>query len=190
MKKRALSHFIKCCGGFYMSTVIPLKDPAITLHSAIGSIRASQSVYRELHPASFAALTTTEKVRAFCKGKKHVRENCFLWLDTPDGSKWAAKNPEKAAKTRALQKRLGRGKGKRNKKPKDGSHKSDERLISDFEGSEGGVWIMEDHAFFSQGNSRNDDVVLDTGATNHIFHDKTLFSSFFSDKEVYQYCIR
>ncbi|KAI0993314.1 hypothetical protein K3495_g14870 [Podosphaera aphanis] len=31
MKKRILTHFIKCCGGFYMSTVISLKDPAIQL---------------------------------------------------------------------------------------------------------------------------------------------------------------
>lgn len=41
MKKRILSHFIKCCGGFYMSTVITLKDPTIPFLSAVASLRES-----------------------------------------------------------------------------------------------------------------------------------------------------
>lgn len=56
IKKKVLSHFIKCCGGFYMSLVVPLKDPAITLQSAVTSIRSSQEVYRQLHTTSMVAL--------------------------------------------------------------------------------------------------------------------------------------
>ena len=44
MKKRILGHFIKCCGCFYMSTIISLRDSNISFQSAVSSIRASQSV--------------------------------------------------------------------------------------------------------------------------------------------------
>lgn len=56
MKKRFLGNFIKCCHGFYMSTVISLRDPAITFQVAVSSIRASQEVCKELHPPSVVAL--------------------------------------------------------------------------------------------------------------------------------------
>ncbi|VDB89757.1 Bgt-20575, partial [Blumeria graminis f. sp. tritici] len=47
-----------------------------------------------------------KKQCAYCKRSGRIREACFKWLNTPDGSKWAAKNPEKAARTRSLKKRL------------------------------------------------------------------------------------
>ena len=124
MKKRILSHFIKCCGGFFMSTVISLKDPTVTLQSAITSIRDSQAVYRELHPTPYIAFLNSNKTEksshepsyagpkrcAHCNRKGHVRESCFVWLETPDGTKWAAKNPKKAAKTLKLKEKLSRKK--------------------------------------------------------------------------------
>ncbi|KHJ35971.1 hypothetical protein EV44_g3455 [Erysiphe necator] len=56
MKKRLLGHFIKCYNGFYMSTVISLRDPTITFQVAVSLIRASQEVYKELHPPSIVVL--------------------------------------------------------------------------------------------------------------------------------------
>ena len=164
-----------------MSTVISLKDPSISFQAAVTSIRSSQEVYRELHPPSLVALTLGNssspnklKVCAFCNKKNHVRENCFLWLDTPDGSKWAAKNPDKVAKTRALQKRLSNGKNK--KKNKDLPHKKGQKTETESDEKQHGVWVMEEFALSSV-NLKNNDVVLDTGATNHIFHDRNLFCS-------------
>lgn len=122
MKKLVLTHFQRCCKGFYLPIVVPLKDPSITFHNSINSIRSAQSTYRELYPVAMVALADKSsniqptsnytlakipKVCAYCKKKNHLRESCFLWLDTPDGSKWAAKNPQKAAKTRKMQKKLG-----------------------------------------------------------------------------------
>ncbi|KAI0996604.1 hypothetical protein K3495_g11579 [Podosphaera aphanis] len=101
MKKRILNHFIKCCGGFYMSTVITLKDPKISLEATVSAIRASQAAYRELHPTSMVALvnykpgnnpTPTKappkrKNCAHCGRMGHLREECFIWLDTVTGSR-------------------------------------------------------------------------------------------------------
>ena len=58
VKKRVLSHFIKCCNGFYMSLVVPLRDSTVTLQSAVSSIRSSQEVYRQLHAPSVVALAS------------------------------------------------------------------------------------------------------------------------------------
>ncbi|POS82163.1 hypothetical protein EPUL_006860, partial [Erysiphe pulchra] len=33
----------------------------------------------------------------YLKGTNHVRESCFKWTETPDGSKWTAMNPSKVA---------------------------------------------------------------------------------------------
>lgn len=97
-KKRILSHFIKCCNGFYLSTAISLRDPAITLQAIISSIRASQSVFRELHPDPTVALAqdignnddaSPLKIKScsYCKKRGHLRERYFLSLETPDGTK-------------------------------------------------------------------------------------------------------
>ncbi|KAI0995141.1 hypothetical protein K3495_g13040 [Podosphaera aphanis] len=179
MKKRILSHFIKCCGGFYMSTVISLRDPTITLQSAVASIRASQAVYRDLHPTPVVALvdmgnnyssakSAEVKRCAHCERRGHLRESCFLWLDTADGSKWASKNPEKAAKARKLQAKIGDRKIK---------GKINANHVFDDDSTESDAWIMEEQVLMAPKCSKGGDVVLDTGATNHIFHDKSRFLS-------------
>ena len=190
VKKRVLSHFIKCCNGFYMSLVVPLRDSTVTLQSAVSSIRSSQEVYRQLHAPSVVALAsnmdnfkkpgskTTGKVCAYCKGTKHVRESCFLWLDTPEGSKWASKNPEKAAKTRELQKRLSKRKNKKsNSNNKIISRGKESKPTGSPDDDQSGMWVVEDHIFSSISCSKDDDVILDTGATNHVFHDSAKFYS-------------
>lgn len=151
MKKRIVGHFIKCCGGFYMSTVISLRDMNISFQSTIASIRASQEVYRELHQAPVVALiqepknnpSTAKKVKscAYCKRRGHLRESCFLWIDTPDGSKWAAKNPEKLAKVRKLQKKSfsQKGKGKATQTTSTEAENSNKTSLA-------GAWMMEEHA--------------------------------------------
>ncbi|KAI0992659.1 hypothetical protein K3495_g15526, partial [Podosphaera aphanis] len=180
VKKRILSHFVKCCGGFYMSTVIPLRDSTITLQTAVSSLRTSQTVYRELHPIPLVALVSDDQITdqssshipgkertcAYCNRRGHLRESCFLWLDTPDGSKWASKNPEKAKKSRMLQEKIRRKKSKLNEAKTD----------IDIDESHG-AWMMEGHASISEISTKNTDVILDTGATNHIFHDRSLFYS-------------
>ncbi|KHJ30468.1 hypothetical protein EV44_g3279 [Erysiphe necator] len=149
MKKRLLGHFIKCCGGSYMSTVISLKDPSIFFQAAVTSIRSSKEAYRELHPPSPVALTV-------------------------DGSKWAAKNPNKAVKTMALQKRLSNRKNK--KKKKDLPHKKEQKAKTKSEEKQHEVWSMEEFALSSV-NLKNNDFVFDIGATNYIFHVRNLFCS-------------
>ncbi|KHJ31401.1 hypothetical protein EV44_g3499 [Erysiphe necator] len=111
MNKRILGHFIKCYGGFYMSTVASLRDSNVSFQSVVSSIRASHSIHEELHPTSVVALATkvrkssstpspaNVKTCVHCGRRGHLPEGCFLWLDTPDGSRWEAKNP-KAAKKR------------------------------------------------------------------------------------------
>ena len=94
-------------------------------------------------------------------------------METPDGTKWAAKNPKKAAKTLKLKEKLSRKKNTAKKAPtNDFSHTA--RNIDDIQH---GAWVMEDHAFISEDKKNRSDIVLDTGATHHIFCDKTLFVS-------------
>lgn len=133
MKKRMLNHFIKYCGELYMSTIITLKDPKISLEATVLAIRASQAAYQELHPTLMIALvihkpgnnpTPTKaspkrKNCAHCGRMGHLREECFIWLDTLDASKWGAKNSEKARKIRMMQEKVwqtgGKGPNKRRK---------------------------------------------------------------------------
>ena len=114
MKKRILAHFQKCCDGFFISIIIPLKDPDVSLTKTLNTIRSSQETYRELQPHPVIVMAKIDKSStntygspsspsslginesrscAHCHKENHVRERCFLWLDTPDGTKWAAKNP-------------------------------------------------------------------------------------------------
>ena len=141
MKKRLLNHFMECCNGFYMSISIPLRDSAVSFQTAVTTIRSSQTVYRNLRPTSYASLAKNKssttplpssssgkidgKTCAYCQKQGHIREGCFLWLDTPDGSNWAAKHPEKAEKTRRLQERLRRWKGNGRKPNSSRKQKSD-----------------------------------------------------------------
>lgn len=190
MKKRVLTHFIKCCGGFYMSTVIPLKDSAITFQSAVTSLRASQSVYKELHSTSIVALAghgnssnpssypKNPKSCAHCKRRGHLRENCFIWLDTPDGSKWAAKNPEKAAKTKRLREKLNKKKNNEKSTPQ---HQI--KTAEDSDGSQSGAWMTEENVLATHNAVNSSDVVLDTGATNHIFNDRSFFTTISPSKK-------
>ena len=194
MKTRIISHFMTCCSGFFMSLVVPMRDQTVSFNSVVSSIRASQSVYRQLHPSPTIALVNQSRERdstlnlahkdkkkcAYCSKTNHVRDNCFLWLDTPEGSRWAAKNPEKAARTRALQKRLNdrnNKKRKNNNKSKDAFRAMEKKPIDESDPS--GLWIVEDHTMLSRDNMKNGDIILDTGATNHVFHEKTMFSSIF-----------
>ena len=110
---------------------------------------------------------------AHCKRKGHLRESCFLWLDTPDGSKWAAKNPEKAAKTRKLQMKL----GKSSNKNAISSHISKRNSVYHDNDDQSGAWVLEESALISSTTKKSSDIELDTEATNHIFHDKFLFVS-------------
>ncbi|KAI0995828.1 hypothetical protein K3495_g12351 [Podosphaera aphanis] len=137
------------------------------------------SRYRDLHPTPVVALvdmgnnyssakSAEVKRCAHCKRRGHLRESCFLWLDTADGSKWAAKNPEKAAKIRKLQAKIGDRKIK---------GKINANHVLDDDSTESGAWIMEEQVLMAPKCSKGGDVVLDTGATNHIFHDESRFLS-------------
>ena len=184
MKKRLVSHFIKCCRGFFMSIVVTLKDPSISFQSAVSSIRASQEVYREIHPTPIIALVGEQdggdpepipyniKTCAYCKRRGHIRERCFLWLETPDGTKWAAKNPREAAAARKLQEKVARRKRRESSSVTQPLSKINDDTMT----SQPGAWVMEEHGMISH-EIKDSDIVLDTGATNHIFHDRTKFFS-------------
>ncbi|KAI1001558.1 hypothetical protein K3495_g6644 [Podosphaera aphanis] len=126
MKNRILDHFDGYRDGHYSGTATMLRnDPNVTFFDAVNSLRASQVNYKRNHPDQVIAFAqgdrkadaplSTNKVKtcAHCKRKGHIRESCFIWLDTPDGSKWAAKNPEKAAKVRKLKEKRNEKKSER-----------------------------------------------------------------------------
>ena len=148
-----------------MSTVISLREPTISLQSAVSSIRTSQAVYRDLHPTPVVALggkfstisdnSSDVKRCAHCKRRGHLCESCFHRIDTPDGSKQAAKNPNKATKVMKL-----RTKAANRFKPA----KVESDHVSDDEESEAGVWIMEEHSLMSTSGPNKNNIIL-IGAT-------------------------
>lgn len=132
-------------------------------------MRESQRNYLKHNETAVANLAKAEnslpekgkRTCAYCGRKNHIRDTCFEWLDTHEGSKWAAKNPAKASKALKLKNLYGKNKALLDRK-------GDEESA--------GTWIIEeDYAFYSGPNS--EDVIFDTGATRHIFHDKSLFTS-------------
>ena len=52
--------------------------------------------------------------------------------------------------------------------------------------SEEGAWVLEQDYIFSYSSPKTADVILDTGATRHIFHDKSLFTSILPIKKSVQ----
>ena len=161
-----------------MSIVISLREPTTSLQSAISSTRASQAVYRDLHPTLNVAVVSesnsnadnsgNKKRFAHCKRRGHLCEKCFHWVDTPDGSKWVAKNPIEATKVKML-----RAKAANRNKPR----KVESVDVRSDETSDFGVLVMEKHALMSSNGSKKSDVVLDTGVTNRTFHDESMFIS-------------
>ncbi|KAI0998364.1 hypothetical protein K3495_g9830 [Podosphaera aphanis] len=153
-KNRLLGHFDKHYNGYYFN-----------------HLRTTQSGYKQSHPVLFVALSkgdeskkpssSKKKSCSYCKRRSHTRNSCFLCLDTPDGSNWAAKNPEKAAKNRLRKKNF---ENQNNSKASESSPKE-------------GMWMIEDHALSSTATRSDDDIVLDTGATHHIFRDESLFTT-------------
>ncbi|KHJ33598.1 hypothetical protein EV44_g3249 [Erysiphe necator] len=109
---------------------------------------------------------------AYCKKRGHLRERCFLWLETPDGTKWAAKNPYEADKIRKFRDKLAR----RKRKERSESSQLTTRPDTDTDTDQPGVWVMEEYAMITQ-STKGLEIVLDTGATNHVFNDRSLFSS-------------
>ncbi|KAI0992523.1 hypothetical protein K3495_g15662, partial [Podosphaera aphanis] len=186
MKSRLLNHFDNYRDGYYSGAVTVLRnDLSASFSYTVDSLRNTQSNYIRQHPNQVISLATgnggkgssqtpKKKTCAYCHWSGHVREACFKWLDTPDGSKWAAKNPEKAAKTRKLKEMLGKkGKGNgKNANSKDVSPDDNPK-----HSSTDGLWMVEQYALSSTPARQHNDVVLDTGATHHIFYDKSLFTS-------------
>ncbi|KAI1003733.1 hypothetical protein K3495_g4471 [Podosphaera aphanis] len=175
MKNRILDHFDGYQSGHYSGAVTELRNyRKITFSAAVKSLRATQSNYRRAHPEPVIAFAkqyknvpgpslhpATTKICAHCKRKGHIRETCFVSLETPDGTKWAAKNPEKATKVRMMKEKF------RKKKALDNS----KELSSD------GVWIVSDENILSTTDSQSKEIILDTGASHHIFNNRTLFVS-------------
>ena len=73
-------------------------------------------------------------------------------MDTAEGSKWAAKNPQKAETVMSLKRRFG------------GCRSNDKNQ-------------PENEYILSCSTLSSNDVILDTGATHHIFCDSSLFTS-------------
>ncbi|VDB93601.1 Bgt-20577 [Blumeria graminis f. sp. tritici] len=49
------------------------------------------------------------KICSFYVRNNHIRDRCFKWIDTAEGSRWAAKNPQKAEMFVSLERRLRSG---------------------------------------------------------------------------------
>lgn len=169
-KNRLLKHFETEANGFYGGTVSYLKlNHTINFAETVNVMKESQRNYLKQKETAIVSLAKAEnsfpernkRTCAYCGRKNHIRDTCFEWLDTNEGSKWATKNPEKASKALKLKNLYGKNKTSLDRK-------GDEESA--------GTWIIEeDYAFYSNPNSV--DVIFDTGATRHIFRDKSLFTS-------------
>ena len=108
-KSRLLRHFESTSNGYYGGVVAYLKlNPTITFSQSVNTLREAQSGLNRRHEAATVAHVKqierdgphrSRRTCAYCNGTNHVRESCFDWIETPDGTKWASKNPSKAAKT-------------------------------------------------------------------------------------------
>lgn len=172
-----------------MSTAVSLKYPVVKFQATVTSIRESQLVYRELHPTSIIAFLNSNKTEklspssqsdenkkcAYCNRRGHLRESCFSWLEkkTPDGSKWSTKNPKKAAKKHKLKEKSSRRRGEAKKNSRNNSS-INTRIVDD---TKHGAWKIDNYALISGGNKKGNDIIFDTGASNHAFCDKSLFVS-------------
>lgn len=114
-KSLLLQHFEKIGNGFFSGSVSYLRTTdSVSFLDTVNTLRDSQLSYKKQNEiARINLLKNNEfipagKCCAFCGRKGHTREVCFKWIETPEGSKWASKNPEKAAKVERLRQRFGR----------------------------------------------------------------------------------
>ncbi|RKF65294.1 hypothetical protein OnM2_010023, partial [Erysiphe neolycopersici] len=109
MKSRLLNHFDNYKDGYFSGAVTVLRnDQSMSFFQTIDSLRTTQTSYKRQHPNHMISLVTSKECQepsnsnkkncAHCKKSGHIREACFLCIETPDGTKWAVKNPEMAAK--------------------------------------------------------------------------------------------
>ncbi|VDB88003.1 Bgt-20161, partial [Blumeria graminis f. sp. tritici] len=82
-----------------------------------------------------------------------MREGCFLWMDTPDGSKWASKNPEKAKKAMMIREKIKQCRVK--------SRAESQIPNKNNDNPKEGALIMEELILVSEDCQKNDNVVLD-----------------------------
>ncbi|KAI0993753.1 hypothetical protein K3495_g14431 [Podosphaera aphanis] len=160
-KNRLLTHFDECCDRKYSGTVTVLRlDSFLSFEAAVNALRSTQVGLAQEKINDHRSITC-----AHSKRKGHVRESCFSWIDTPDGTKWAAKNPQKAAKV--IKKR------EEYKERRSQIGSSNHAQVLDE-----GLWLMgESISPLSSGESSND-VILDTGAIHHVFYNLSAFTSF------------
>lgn len=193
--KGYLDFFDTCCGGYFAGSVTTLRNNTdCSFAGAVQSLRLTQANYVGHKPLPSVSLVSSNrgpgappadnslnisvnphkgKTCGHCGWINHVCETCFLWLKTPDGSKWAAKNPEKAAITRSLFYKFGK---KRNGSSSGGA--STNQKI-------GESWIVSEYILSASSCLLEKDVVLDIGATNHIFADRSYFTSLSAIKNVF-----
>ncbi|KHJ32642.1 hypothetical protein EV44_g3665 [Erysiphe necator] len=170
-KNRLLNHFNQIKDGRYSGCVSSLRlNAQLSFEDCVNSLRSTQGNIKrfevKIEPSIMLARGPDSprlKVCAHCK-KGHIRESCFIWIDTPDGSKWAAKNPGKASNVLKRKNML-------TKKRLEVNDEKD-RSGSAFDG----VWMMGDNSSPTK-SDLSSSVVLDTGATHHIFCDQSAFLS-------------
>lgn len=172
-KNRLLNHFDQIKDGRYSGCVSVLRlNTLLSFEDCVNALRSTQGSIKRFEIKTEPTILLTKgdgspqaKVCAHCKRKGHIRESCFVWIDTPEGSKWATKNPGKASKVFKRKSMFLKKRSNANdEKEKPGS-------------SIDGVWMAGDNVFSRSGNISTD-VVLDTGATRHIFCDKAAFVTF------------
>lgn len=131
-KSLLLQHFEKIGNGFFGGSISYLRTTdSVSFLDTVNTLRDSQLSYKKQNQIAKVNLlknidsNPTERCCAFCGRKNHTREVCFSWVETPEGSKWAAKNPEKAAKIERLRQRFGwvaKGEGVTKNQERNSSH--------------------------------------------------------------------
>ncbi|KHJ31258.1 putative powdery mildew-specific hypothetical protein [Erysiphe necator] len=101
-KNRLLKHFEGEGNGFYGGTVSFLKlNHTINFAETVNMLRENQRNYKKQNQVAVVNLAkpgniTPQKIKrncAYCGRTNHIRDSCFEWLETAEGTMWAAKNP-------------------------------------------------------------------------------------------------
>lgn len=131
------------------------QDTGTALHARFGRGRGKQE------PTCF-----------YCKQKGHIKHACQAWLQTPHGKDWARNNPRDPKDGRG--KGQGHGQGPRDNGPKGKQQAAvAEAADTQVSGQQEGAWM----ALAGSGHGQADWVV-DSGATNHMTDNRSIFTSF------------
>ena len=149
----------------------------LRFEDAIGRLKqeefSQQDTGTALHAGFGRGRGKREPTCFYCEQRGHVKHACQAWLQTPFGKEWARNNPRDPKDGR------GRGQGQVSSQgPRDDRHKQQAAIaeVADTQvsGQQEGAWM----ALTRQIGRGQADWVVDSGATNHMTDDRSIFTSF------------